>query len=67
MIEPRVTAVAVFRRDRQEPWKSRPVGTRFIKFDDRRATGIALVLGFMLGAAVVALRGAARRLARQWE
>jgi hypothetical protein len=27
-----------------------PEGTRFIKFDDRRATGIAFVLGFILGA-----------------
>jgi uncharacterized spore protein YtfJ len=30
-------------------------GTRFIQFNDRRATGIALALGFALGAAVVAL------------
>ena len=32
-----------------------PKGTRFIPFEDRRATGIALALGFALGAAVVAL------------
>jgi uncharacterized spore protein YtfJ len=36
-------------------------GTRFIKFDDHRAAGIALALGFVLGAAVVALRGASER------
>jgi uncharacterized spore protein YtfJ len=30
-------------------------GTRFIQFNDRRATGIAFALGFVLGAAVVAL------------
>jgi uncharacterized spore protein YtfJ len=36
-------------------------GTRFIKFDDHRAAGIALGLGFVLGAAVVALRGASGR------
>jgi uncharacterized spore protein YtfJ len=34
-----------------------PEGTRFIKFEDRRATGAALALGFVLGAAVVALTG----------
>jgi hypothetical protein len=33
----------------------RPGGTRFIVFDDCRMTGIAL--GFIVGAAVVALRG----------
>jgi uncharacterized spore protein YtfJ len=32
-----------------------PQGTRFIDFDDRRKTGAALALGFLLGAAVVAL------------
>jgi uncharacterized spore protein YtfJ len=31
-------------------------GTRFITFCDHRATGIALALGFVPGAAVVALR-----------
>jgi hypothetical protein len=30
-------------------------GRRFISFEDRRATGIALALGFVLGAAGVAL------------
>jgi uncharacterized spore protein YtfJ len=30
-------------------------GTRFIEFGDQRRTGIALALGFVLGAAVVAL------------
>jgi uncharacterized spore protein YtfJ len=34
-----------------------PDGTRFIRFQDRRATGIALALGFVLGAAVAALAG----------
>jgi len=34
-----------------------PEGTRFIVFDDRRAIGAALALGFLLGAAVVALTG----------
>jgi uncharacterized spore protein YtfJ len=37
-----------------------PEGARFIKFDDHRAAGIALTLGFVLGAAVVRL-GAGRR------
>jgi uncharacterized spore protein YtfJ len=37
-----------------------PESTRFIKFHDRRATGIALALGFVLGAAVVALTGERR-------
>jgi hypothetical protein len=36
--------------------KITPEGTRFIKFDDRRMTGIAFALGFGLGAAVAALR-----------
>ncbi len=31
--------------------------TRFIAFDNRRTTGAALALGFILGAAVVALLG----------
>jgi uncharacterized spore protein YtfJ len=45
-----------------------PEGTRFIVFDDRRTTGIALALGFVLGAAVVALRGERRvEVARQRE
>jgi uncharacterized spore protein YtfJ len=35
-----------------------PEGTRFIKFDDHRTACVALALGFVLGAAVVALRGA---------
>lgn len=35
-------------------------GTRFIAFDDRRTTGAALALGFILGAAVVALMGTPR-------
>ena len=34
-----------------------PEGTRFTKFDDHRTAGIALALGFVLGAAVVALKG----------
>jgi uncharacterized spore protein YtfJ len=34
-----------------------PEGTRFIPFDERRAKGMALALGFVLGAAVVALSG----------
>jgi uncharacterized spore protein YtfJ len=33
-----------------------PEGTRFIKFDDHRTAGVALALGFVLGAAVVALK-----------
>jgi len=37
-----------------------PQGTRFIPFDDRRKTGAALALGFLLGAAVVALAGTRR-------
>ena len=37
-----------------------PEGTRFIAFDDRRAMGAALALGFILGAAVVALTGPQR-------
>jgi uncharacterized spore protein YtfJ len=32
-------------------------GTRFLSFDDRRTAGAALALGFILGAAVVALTG----------
>jgi uncharacterized spore protein YtfJ len=32
-----------------------PEGTRFISFGDNRAAGMALALGFVLGAAVVAL------------
>jgi uncharacterized spore protein YtfJ len=32
-----------------------PEGTRFLAFDDRGSTGAALALGFVLGAAVVAL------------
>jgi uncharacterized spore protein YtfJ len=35
-------------------------GTRFIALDDRRTTGAALALGFILGAAVVALLGTPR-------
>jgi len=34
-----------------------PEGTRFIAFDDRQGLGIALALGFVLGAAVVAMMG----------
>jgi hypothetical protein len=34
---------------------------RFIKFDDHRAAGIALAMGFVHCAAVVALRGASER------
>jgi uncharacterized spore protein YtfJ len=30
-----------------------PAGTRYIAFDERRAKGLALALGFLLGAAVV--------------
>ena len=37
-----------------------PEGTRFIAFDDRRTTGAALALGFILGAAVAALMGTPR-------
>ena len=37
-----------------------PEGTRFIAFDDRRTAGAALALGFILGAAVVALTGTPR-------
>jgi uncharacterized spore protein YtfJ len=37
-----------------------PEGTRFIAFDNRRTTGAALALGFILGAAVVALIGTPR-------
>jgi hypothetical protein len=34
--------------------------TRFIQFDDRPRMGAALALGFILGAAVVALTGTRR-------
>jgi uncharacterized spore protein YtfJ len=34
-----------------------PEGTRFIAFQDPRSTGAALAIGFVLGAAVVALTG----------
>jgi hypothetical protein len=37
-----------------------PQATRFIAFDDRRRMGAALALGFVLGAAVVALAGPRR-------
>jgi uncharacterized spore protein YtfJ len=37
-----------------------PEGTRFIAFDDRPRMGAALVLGVVLGAAVVALTGTRR-------
>ena len=37
-----------------------PEGTRFIAFEDRQSMGVALALGFVLGAAVVALTGARR-------
>jgi uncharacterized spore protein YtfJ len=37
-----------------------PEGTRFLVFEDRRTVGAALALGFMLGAAVVALSGTQR-------
>ena len=37
-----------------------PEGTRFIAFDDRRTAGAALALGFILGAALVALIGTQR-------
>ena len=37
-----------------------PEGTRFIAFDDRRTAGAALALGFILGAAIVALIGTPR-------
>jgi hypothetical protein len=37
-----------------------PEGTRFIAFEDRQSMGAALALGFVLGAAVVALTGARR-------
>jgi uncharacterized spore protein YtfJ len=35
-----------------------PEGTRFIAFDDPRRMGAALAVGFLLGAAAVALSGA---------
>jgi hypothetical protein len=35
-----------------------PAGTRFIRFDDHRAMGIALALGFIMGAAVASRRRA---------
>ena len=35
-------------------------GTRFIAFDNRRTTGAALALGFVLGAVVMALTGPQR-------
>ena len=38
-----------------------PEGTRFVEFDDRRKMGAALALGFVLGAAVVALTGTGTR------
>jgi uncharacterized spore protein YtfJ len=37
-----------------------PDGTRFIHFDERQKIGAALALGFLLGAAVMALRGTQR-------
>jgi uncharacterized spore protein YtfJ len=37
-----------------------PEGTRYIFFDDRRRTVAALALGFVLGAAIVALTGPRR-------
>ncbi|HMC62589.1 MAG TPA: spore germination protein GerW family protein [Candidatus Solibacter sp.] len=37
-----------------------PESTRFIDFEDRRRTGAALAIGFVLGAAVVALTGTRR-------
>jgi uncharacterized spore protein YtfJ len=37
-----------------------PGGTRFIAFEDRRTIGAALALGFVLGAAVIALSGTRR-------
>jgi uncharacterized spore protein YtfJ len=37
-----------------------PEGARFIHFDDRRTAGIALALGFVFGAAIVALTGTRR-------
>jgi hypothetical protein len=43
-----------------------PEGTRFIVFDDRRSTGIALALGFALGAIVVALSGQRPVAKRRW-
>jgi hypothetical protein len=53
-------AVVVFRRGHQGPWKSRPRAPGSIKVDDHRAAGIALALGFVLGAAVVALKDGRR-------
>jgi uncharacterized spore protein YtfJ len=37
-----------------------PEGTRFLAFEDRRTIGAALAIGFLLGAAVVALTGTRR-------
>ena len=37
-----------------------PEGTRFIPFPDNRSIGAALAIGFVLGAAVVALSGTQR-------
>ena len=37
-----------------------PEGTRFLAFEDRRAMGAALALGFVLGAVVAALAGTRR-------
>jgi hypothetical protein len=52
-----VAAVAAFRRGRQGLWKSRPNarGSSRSRIGGQRA--IALALGFVLGAAVVALGG----------
>jgi len=42
-----------------------PEGTRFIDFVDRPRMGAALALGFVLGAAVVALTGTRRIVVKQ--
>ena len=56
---PRAAAVAA---SRPVPLEITPEGTRYIDFEDWRRTGIALALGFIVGAVFVSLstRGESR-------